>query len=62
MIRNRELTNRKIKTQRKMFEKISEDMIAKGFNVTVSIVENRFKWCRKTFFKLRKNCETTGHE
>lgn len=55
-----ELENRKIKTKKIMWQKISELMKVKGYNVTTLQAENKYKSLERSYKNVITNNKQTG--
>lgn len=55
------VSERKIKTFRKMWEKITEELKEKGYSVDVEQVENRFKTLKRNYVDTKQHNTQSGN-
>lgn len=56
------VTERKIKTFKKMWEKITIELQAKGYGVDIDQVENRFKTLKRNYVDANNHNKQTGND
>lgn len=50
----------KLKSLKRVYEAVADDMKKQEHDVNSVQVENKFKWCKKTYLKMERHDESTG--